>query len=144
MKKLSPLNSFLHNQEECIKKIINDADIIEKIVKTLNNIISARIVKYKNVTGHDVYTHFMYHIDTDECLINRNIERYSLITEEIFKNGGIVKQSLTKTSKLTGQPKRKVYEKPLMLYDKLIKTQLELIKASIESKRFKINQGQKK
>ena len=35
MKKLSPLHTFLHNQEDCIKKIMNDTSPIEKIVQIL-------------------------------------------------------------------------------------------------------------
>lgn len=35
MKKLSHLNSFLSQQEDCIKKITNDVTVIEKIVKVL-------------------------------------------------------------------------------------------------------------
>lgn len=80
MKKLSPLNSFLHNQEECIKKIINDADIIEKIVKTLVNSRNKRKMIFTMGNGGSGSTASHFVSDLLKTAITKGDKRFSAIS----------------------------------------------------------------
>ena len=80
LKKLSPLNSFLHNQEECIKKIINDADIIEKIVKILVNSRNKRQMIFTMGNGGSGSTASHFVSDLLKTAITKGDKRFSAIS----------------------------------------------------------------
>ena len=80
LKKLSPLNSFLHNQEECIKKITNDADIIEKIVKILVNSRNKRQMIFTMGNGGSGSTASHFVSDLLKTAITKGDKRFSAIS----------------------------------------------------------------
>ncbi len=80
MKKLSPLHSFLHNQEECIKKIINDADIIKKIAQALVNGRNKRKMIFTMGNGGSGSTASHFVSDLLKTAITKGDKRFSAIS----------------------------------------------------------------
>lgn len=100
-----------------------------KVVKPLNEMVNPKKQEaYKQVVADDILRHFNDHINTIEVNIYKRKDQISLLVNEIFDNGGIVREHKdpAKRSTKTGKMKRKFNVDLIKAMNDLTKTEITL------------------